>query len=137
MASKKGQENFDQMKMSADSLMDKLKTEGEETSTASKGFRSIVMKTLGLHMRMLVWLYQYVRAMQAEQKQMDEDASFEMMRDTLDAALNCGTKMLPMDTGTGAREVTTPAQASATLPGRQNGATDHAQTPIGAAVSSK
>ncbi|MEK7629563.1 MAG: hypothetical protein AAB394_03485 [Patescibacteria group bacterium] len=129
MASKKSQENFDQMKMSADSLMGKLDEEGKEATGASRTFRRIVLKTLELHMRMIVYIYQYVRYMQEQQRQLDEESSFEAMNATVDLAISSGTKILPIEAGTGAREVTTPLQTSATLPSR-NGEPSRQETPV-------
>lgn len=116
MSAKKNENTFDSLKTKADGLMGKLEEEGEETSEAAKSFRSIVMHTLGLHMRMIVWLYQYVRAMQVKQKAMDEQAVLEGMDSIVDAALTGGPKLLSKEAGSNAREIVPPSQESATLP---------------------
>ncbi|MDP3764789.1 MAG: hypothetical protein Q8Q95_04180 [bacterium] len=118
MATKKNLDSFDEMKQTADSLLGKLEDEGKETSGAAKSFRQIVLKTMALQMRMIVWLYQYVRVMQAEQKQLDEESSLETMNQVLTAAIDSGAKLLPRDAGSSAREIKPATQTSATLPSR-------------------
>ena len=93
---RKHMDDFDEMKAKADSLREKVRSEGEETTLAARSFRKLVIDWLTLQMEMLIWLYQYVRANQAVQKEMDDEAMLTGAHEVLDRANGIGPRaMLP------------------------------------------
>lgn len=91
---KKPTDDFDELKMKVDSLREKTQTEGTESSVAARNFRKLVIAWLTLLTQMIVWLYQYTRANQAAQKEMDEEALLEGAHLSLDQANDGGPRSL-------------------------------------------
>ncbi|MFY9493300.1 MAG: hypothetical protein WAP55_02390 [Minisyncoccia bacterium] len=98
-ARKKNSDDFDEMAARANALMEKTKSEGEESNASARNFRKFVMAYLTLQMKMIVWLYQYVRANQAAQKELDDEAVLEGSIAFLEQANSAGTKMIDVHDG--------------------------------------
>ena len=96
---KKHEDSFDEMRAKAESIMNVMADEGQTVKQSAANFRKFVIAWLTLQMKMIVWLYQYVRAAQAAQKEMDDEAMLDGAHEIRAAAIAAGPKAIPLGAG--------------------------------------
>lgn len=96
---KKHEDSFDEMRAKAESIMNVMADESQTVKQSAVNFRKFMIAWLTLQMKMIVWLYQHVRAAQAAQKEMDDEAIFDGASEILDVAIAAGSKAIPLGAG--------------------------------------